>query len=65
MCIARRDKAELIGVLHTLCFQRQTIEQGLTNITTLLFAVQAGAHAELVDLKVSPLIVRRQQRMGI
>ena len=63
--IAGRHKAELVGVLHTLRFQRQTIEQSLTDITALLFAVQAGAHAELIDLEVSPFIIGRQERMGI
>ena len=65
MGITRRDKAELVGVLHTLCFQRQAIAQGLTDITALLFTVQASADTELINFKIGPLVIGRQQRMSI
>ena len=65
MGVTRCDKPKLIGVLDTLRLQRQAIAQGLTDITALFFTVQTGADAELINFKIRPLVIGRQQRMRV
>ena len=65
MGVTRCDKPKLIRVLNTLCLQRQTIAQGLTDITALFFTMQTGADTELINFKIGPLIIGRQQRMRV
>ena len=55
--VTRRCKTKLIGVLHALRLEHQTVAKRFPNIASLLFAVDAGPHSKFVDLKISPLIV--------